>query len=113
MFLGISDAEKLHIECGTESSFLQISRSGVRLISVASLGLTTDHSPSKNQDVFDLPDLNTPTFAPQEKEMKSFIVNQPFSVFLVDRESECVLYQARVKVPEPVFVSSESPNNSS
>lgn len=110
---GISDAEKMHIECGTESSFLQVSRSGVTLTAVASFGLTTEYSKYIHPDLFDVPDITSPTPAPQEKEVRSFIVNQPFSVFLVDRESDCVLYQARVKVPEAVPVSSESPNNSS
>uniref|UniRef100_A0A0R3S9G4 SERPIN domain-containing protein n=2 Tax=Hymenolepis diminuta TaxID=6216 RepID=A0A0R3S9G4_HYMDI len=111
-FSGISDAEKMHIECGTESSFLQVSRSGVRLTAVASFGLTTEYSKYIHPDLFNVPDITSPTLAPQGKEVRSFIVNQPFSVFLVDRESECVLYQARVKVPEDVPVSSESPNNS-
>ncbi|KAM3184948.1 hypothetical protein ACTXT7_007350 [Hymenolepis weldensis] len=110
-FSGISDAEKVHIECGTESSFLQVSRSGVRLTAIASLGLTTEYSEYTHPDLFDVSDITSSTLAPQEKEVRSFIVNQPFSVFLIDRESDCVLYQARVKVPEAVPVSSESPNN--
>lgn len=107
---GISDTEKLHIESGKESAFLRVSRNGVQLLSVASLGLTAGHCQHKPVDLFEASNSEA-SEETKSKEIRSFVVNQPFSVFLIDLESDCVLYQARVKVPEPLSPSSELPSN--
>ncbi|KAL5113120.1 Serpin-Z1A [Taenia crassiceps] len=100
-FSGISDAENLHIDSGKESAFLQVSRSGIRLFSVGTLSLGTGRHQFRHPDLFEVPNLEAPGDT-DPKEAHSFVVNQPFTVILIDRESDCVLYQARIKVPEPL-----------
>ncbi|CDS40645.1 Estrogen regulated protein EP45 [Echinococcus multilocularis] len=99
-FSGISDVENLRIDSGKESAFLQVSRSGVRLFSVGTLSLGTGRHQFKHPDLFEVPILGPPGDG-DAKEVHSFTVNQPFSVIIINRKSDCVLYQVRVKVPEP------------
>lgn len=101
VYSGISDVENLHIDSGKESAFLQVSRSGVRLLSVGTLSLGTGRHHFKHPDLFEVPTLEAPGDM-DPKEVHTFLVNQPFAVILIDRESDCVLYQARIKVPEPL-----------
>ncbi|KAL5971636.1 hypothetical protein TSMEX_000670, partial [Taenia solium] len=96
----ISDVENLHINSGKESAFLQVSRSGIRLLSVGTLNLETNQHQFRHPDLFEVPTLEAPGDV-DPKGLHSFLVNQPFAVILIDRESGCVLYQARIKVPEP------------
>ncbi|KAM7539894.1 hypothetical protein Aperf_G00000029489 [Anoplocephala perfoliata] len=110
-FSGISDAQNLHVGCGKESALLRVSKSGVRLLSVASLGLSTHHDQFKPVDPFEVPDSKV-SKGEEMKEINSFVVNQPFAIFLVDRKSACVLYQARVKFPEPLPLPSTPSSNS-
>ncbi|VDK33096.1 unnamed protein product, partial [Taenia asiatica] len=100
-FSGISDVENLHINSGKESAFLQVSRSGIRLLSVGTLSLETNQHQFRHPDLFEVPTLEAPGDV-DPKEVHFFLVNQPFAVILIDRESDCVLYQARIKVPEPL-----------
>uniref|UniRef100_A0A0R3WTJ9 SERPIN domain-containing protein n=1 Tax=Hydatigena taeniaeformis TaxID=6205 RepID=A0A0R3WTJ9_HYDTA len=100
-FSGISDVDNLHIDSGKESAYLQVSRSGIRLFSVGTLCLGTDRHQFRHPDLFEVPNLEEPGEM-EAKDIHSFVVNQPFTVILIDRESDCVLYQARIKVPEPV-----------
>ncbi len=102
-FSGINNAEQLHIEGGSETSFLQVSKNGVRFQSVAALNLATNKRSYRHPDLFDVPELHWQE--PKDEEVKSFVVNQPFSVIIVDRESESILYNARVKVPQPASTS--------
>lgn len=95
---GISDAEGLHLEGGYETSFLEVGKNGVYFQSVAALNLATNKRAFKHPDIAEKPE--TRWQEPGEEEVTSFTVNQPFGVILLDRETEAVLFNGRVKVPD-------------
>ncbi len=77
-----------------------MSKNGVRFQSVAGLSITTNKRIFKHPEIYDVPELHWKE--PEEGEVSSFIVNQPFNVIIIDKESDSVLYNGRVKVPQPV-----------
>lgn len=97
-FSGICDAQNLHIEGGNEVSFLQVCKNGVRFQSVAALNLTTGKRTFKHPEVSEKPELLWQE--PKAEEINLFLVNQPFGVILIDKESESILYNGKVKVPQ-------------